>query len=213
MRYSTAPVSEALLYRTFYGYLDGNGKYIGNGTHYFALRSTSGVQNLYVPESIETRYTEILKDLNNCIPEEQMAIVYHLYYMRRWTEALALAAAVVDNLQKELVFKIASTKFEGEAMLRAYRYQDIFNKVFPEFEIPKLCETDPRLWQAFNDAKKERGLKVHGDFGDPFDSEQKQQIKRYLTAYHDVARWLKQQLGGTWMLDTFHEGKRLEPFP
>ena len=214
IRYSIPPVSEALLDRTKVEILDAKNEICGGYFYGFDPKSLAWLENMSVPKEIQKRFDQFMADLQLRQAEDQMTSVYYFYRMRRWTEAVAIAAAVVDNLFKELVFKIASTHVEAEAIWKAYRYQQLFKDIFPQFGLPKLPDTEPILWQEFTKAKEYRGATVHGNYPEPFDWEQQELVKHHLTAFHDVARWLKQQLGYSWELDVYDgDGKRLPPFP
>jgi hypothetical protein len=216
MRYSISPVSEALVDQAYVEILNGDERSVGSYFYGFDSRSMSHLERMKVPDEIQRRFDRVVSELDSHQAEDQMAGVYYLYHMRRWTEALVIASAVVENLQRQLVYKLASTEFEAEAICKAYGYQDIFNKVLPEFGIPKFFAIDKEhkeLWDDFVEAKRDRGSKAHGGFAEPFDVGQERQVKRHLATFYEIAKWLTQQLGDSWALDAFDEGKRLNPFP
>ena len=64
-------------------------------------------------------------------------------------------SAVVDELLKQLVFEKASTSGVAELLWRGYRnrYQDIFNKILPSLDVPKIADSDIALWNNYLKAK------------------------------------------------------------
>lgn len=214
MRYSIPPISEALVDRALIHFSDKENIRIGNIHYGFDAKSPRLVREY---PTIQARFDQLLQHKPSTLQaENQVASAYYLYRMRRWTEAITLASAVVDSLEKELVFKIASTEIEAKAIWDAYgrRYRDLFNKVFPEFGIPKLSDSNKTLWDNFVEAKESRGSKVHGNYSESFNKEQEKETKRFLAAFNDVAGWLVQQMGMNWVLDCSDENnRRLEAFP
>ena len=77
----------------------------------------------------------------------------------------------------------------------------------------KLSVENQKLWQSFVEAMRYRGAKVHGDYTSPFDRDQQSKVKAHLQAFHDVARWIKVQMGQEWKLDVSEDDKPLDPFP
>jgi hypothetical protein len=213
MRYAVSPISEALIDRALIHFTDSENIRIGDIYYGFDVKSPIAIGK--VP-AIQVRFDQFLQQISTLQAENQMASAYYLYRMRRWTEAITLASAVVDRLLRDLVFQIASTEIEAEALWIAYgrKYQDLFNEVIPKLGKPKLSDISKPLWDNFVEAKKRRGLKVHGNYSSPFDKEQEKETKRDLAAFHDIAGWLIQQIGTSWALDCFDENSnRLEAFP
>lgn len=213
MRYSIPPVSEALVDSTIMRCTDKEGIPLGDNYYTFDHRSPMILSFMSSPPGLQARFDQILPQLPSLEAEDQMASAYCLYRMRRWAEAIAVASSVVDGLLRNLVFHLASTEIEAKAMWKAYGYKELFNEVFPKFGKPKLSSIDQKLWDVFLKAKEYRGSKSHGDHPKPFDHDQEDAVKRYLQAFHDVARWLKRQMGHLWVLDIFENGERLKPFP
>lgn len=213
LRYSILPVSEALVDRAILNFTDNRGIQLGR-THYgFDTKSPFGISASHIGQKLQPRFDEVLKSITAHQPEDQISSAYYLYRMRRWAEAVAVAASVVDGLLRDLVFQLASTEIEAKALWKAYRYKELFNDVLPEFNLPKFSEMNQPLWQDFLEAKEYRGAKVHGVHPDPFDPEQETAVGRYLRAFNDVARWLRGQMGLPWALDFVDDGKNLGSFP
>jgi hypothetical protein len=212
MRYSIAPVSEAMIDEVIMNFTDKDGRKLGR-THYGFDPKSPHFKITTVLEKLQNRFDSIFPQLGMLQAENQMASSYFLYRMRRWAEAVAVASSVVEGLQRDLVFQLASSEIEAKAIWRAYRYKDQFNKVFPAFGKPKLSKTDPALWEAFVRAMEYRGAKVHGDHPEPFDHAQREIVKQHLQAFHNVAWWLCQQMGHSWALNVTDEGEVLAPFP
>ncbi len=216
MRYMVLPISELMVNTAHISIANFEGKEVGKTRHGFDVRGNLSkpiIRHFAELFDMESRYHDVMSDLPSVDAENQITSSYYLFHMRRWTEAITLASAVTENLTRELVFELASTTLEGEAMYRAYRYKEIFNKVFPAFGRPKLSDDDQNLWIAFVEAKEYRGAKVHGEHPNPFDTEQEKVVKKHLQSFHDVSRWLKNQMGSPWKLDIFEDGKRLDAFP
>ncbi|MBI3960269.1 MAG: hypothetical protein HY328_15765 [Chloroflexi bacterium] len=213
MRYAISPVSEALVDKALVHFTDRENIQIGNIHYGFDVKSPVGIGE---SPAVQERFDRFLRGISALQAENQLASAYYLYRMRRWTEAIALASAVVDSLMRELVFQTASSEFEAETIWsdNGSRYKELFNRVFPAFGKPKLSDINKPLWDDFVEAKKSRGSKVHGNHSIPFDKKQEKETKRYLTAFHDVAGWLLQQMDTDWALDCSDEnGQRLEAFP
>jgi hypothetical protein len=213
MRYGIPPVSEALVDLALIHFTDKEDTIIGSIYYGFDVRTS---RIIHENSTIQERFDQFLPLISTLQAENQMSSAYYLYRMRRWAEAITLASAVVDNLLKDIVFKIASTEIEAEAIWLAYgrKYKDLFNEVFPKLGKPKLSTTNKPLWDNFIEAKKDRSSKTHGSFSNPFDKKEAEETKRYLGAFHDVAAWLTQQMGHTWNLECSDEnGNRLESFP
>jgi len=207
MRYSIAPVSETLVDQAVISFTDKDGKKLAR-THYGFDPYSPHFKITTVLDKVQNRFDSIFPQLSELRAENEMASAYYLYRMRRWAEAVAVASSVVEGLQKKMVFQLASSKIEAEAIWKAYRYQEQFKKVFPAFGKPKLSDAEPQLWEAFDKAMKYRGAKMHGDHPEPFDHTQKETVKLHLKAFYDVARWLCQQMGHPWALDVNDGGKK-----
>ncbi len=213
MRYAILPVSEALVDHAFIYCTDNANVKIGNLYYGFDVRSPHAIGAI---SNIQTRFDRFLIQMPTLHAENQMASAYYLYRMRRWAEAITLASAIVDRLLKEFVFKIASSEIEAQAIWIAYgrNYQNLFNEVFPKFGKPKVAVANKALWDDFVNAKKERGAKAHGTLSSPFSEEESKETRRHLAAFHEIAKWLTQQMDGEWTLDCFDENnKRLQSFP
>ena len=211
MRYSISPIIEKFVDEAIIKFTDKDDKKISGIDERYNVYASVGKQK---NSSIQARFDRNLNTISTLRNENRMAYAYYLCGMRRWTEAIVLASAVVDDLSQEMVSQIASSEIEAEAILKAYRYQELFKKVFPEFGKPNLSETHKELWDNFVNAKKFRGKKVHGEHTEPFDIKEKEEAKRYLAALHDVALWITQQMGRDWVLEYHDEdGKRLDAFP
>lgn len=213
LRYSILPVSEALVDRAVLNFTDKKGIQLGRISYGFDTKSTYGKSVYHISQKLQPRFDEVLKSIAAHQPEDQISSAYYLYRMRRWAEAVAVAASVVDGLLLDLVSHFASTKIEAKALWKAYRYKELFNDVLPEFNLPKLSEMNQPLWQDFVEAKEYRGARMHGVHPDPFDPEQETAVGRYLRAFNDVARWLRDQMGLSWALDCVDDGKNLGSFP
>ena len=213
LRYSILPVSEALVDRAILNFTDNKGIQLGRINYGFDTKSPYGKSISAFSHKLQPRFDEVLESITAHQPEDQISSAYYLYRMRRWAEAVAVAASVVDGLLQDLVFQLASTEIEAKALWKCYRYKELFNHVLPEFKLPKLSETNPRLWQDFVKAKQYRGAGMHGVHLDPFDPEQETAVGCYLRAFNDVARWLHGQMGLPWALDFVDDGKNLDSFP
>lgn len=224
MRYSIPPVSETLVGQTIVEILNAAGDTYGGYTYFFDSKSPETFRT-HIPE-IQHRFDEITAMRDSLQAEDQMAITYYLFHMRRWTEALVIASAVVDNLCKKLYLKKTcppdqnestweqSEEAENRWKKEDTRYENFFKVVLPKCRIPKLSEIDPVLWEAFTKAKKYRGSGAHGKWPEPFDPEREKVAKKHLVAFYNVAKWLQEQRGETWELDAVDEtGKPLIPFP
>ena len=106
MRYAIPPVSEALVDKALIYFTDREHIRIGNIHERFDATAP------YVLESpaIQARFDQFLQKVSDLEAENQMASAYYLYRMRRWTEAITLASAVVDNLTRNVVFNFSLTK-------------------------------------------------------------------------------------------------------
>jgi len=213
LRYSILPVSEALVDRAILNFTDNEGIQLGRISYGFDTKSPYGKSTSAISHKLQPRFDEVLQSITAHQSEDQISSAYYLYRMRRWAEAVAVAASVVDGLLRELVFQLASTEIEAKALWKAYRYKELFNDVLPEFNLPKLSEMKQPLWQDFVEAKEYRGAKVHGVHPNPFDPKQETAVRRYLRAFNDVARWLRGQMGLPWALDFVDDGKNLGSFP
>ncbi len=212
MRYSILPISEALIDTIFMRFTDSDGVILQN-IHY-GFDPVGSPMHLHIPRpGVEDRFTELVSQTNAFDPEIHFSSCYYLFRMRRWSEAIAIASSATEYLQQELIFDIASTEIESQALSRCYRYKELFNKVFPEFGLQKLSDEDPKLWQDFVEAKKYRGFSMHGYATGSYNNQEKEDVKRYLSAFYRVSSWLSKQLNRPWNLDFVHEGKILDPFP
>ncbi len=217
MRYSIMPVSESIVYQALIKFKNKDGHDLSFFHYGFDLKAPilgGGILGGFAKEfRMEARFEDAISRLSTLEAENQIASSYYLFHMRRWSEAVTIASAVVDRLLHDLIFKLASTEIEAEAIWLGFKYREIFNKVLPAFGKPKLSEDNQDLWQEFVNAKEYRGAKVHGDYPKPYDSHQQDLVKIHLRAFYRVARWLSEQLGHSWALDVPSKGDPLDAFP
>ena len=200
MRYAIVPLSEAIVDTASIRFSDRYGNRLGTVSLTFDSRSPE--KRIFADSSaFQKRYETIYRSMEQHEAENQIANTYYLFRMRRWTEALAIAAAVVDNLAKELLFSLIHPEVVAEGVWRAYKFQELFNKVFPDLGLPKLSDEDSTLWHDYVEAKQERGSRAHGAFADSYDAAQAESTRRHLIAFHNVAKWLSERLGRNWLLD------------
>lgn len=212
MRYSILPVSEALVDKTIMRFSDSIGEVLQN-VHY-GFDPQGSPMRMFIPRpDVAERFAELVDERIDLEPEVHFSASYYLFRMRRWAEAVAIASSATEYLQNGLVGQIASTEIEGQALIRAYRYQELFKAVFPEFGLPKLSEADPDLWREFVEAKRYRGIHAHGHKPSSYDPAEREEVARHLTAFYQVSRWLSLQMNRPWRLDFDHNGELLDPFP
>ncbi len=212
MRYTVQPVSEALTDEAFLYFTDRYKSRLISIHWGFDVKS-SPLRILGLSSEIQKRFNRIFPRLSKLQSEDQMASAYYLFRMRRWTEAIAVASSVVDRLQRDLVEQLASTEIEATAILKAYRFQELFSQVFPAFGKPKLADENKTLWDNFVKAKEYRGSKLHGGYSKAFDKTQQKVVQKHLNTFDSIAQWLTLQMGHSWALDFHEKGTKLESFP
>lgn len=215
MRYEIHPVSEPLVPWAFIEIQDPGGEAYqlvrygldpkGHGRAMAGHADRLGVQD---------RFESALSKPEDVQAEEHLAASYYLYHMRRWTEAVVVASAVVDQLLEELVYDNAPDEL-ADLLWKSYRNRvpQNFNKVLPALGLPKLSDLDNALWSNFREARKYRGSVAHGVAARAFDKGEAEQVKTHLTAIYKVSKWLSDQVGREWALDLKDEGELLRPFP
>ena len=200
MRYAIVPLSEAIIDTAVIRFTDSNGSRIGSVKYGFAYRRHE--KDMFQGSDVfQHRFETAYSELKRHDAENQISNTYYLLRMRRWTEALSIASAVVDNLTKELIYSLIEMEVVADGVWKAYKFQELFNKVFPQLGLPKLSEVDSHLWADFVEAKQERGARLHGAFSEPYDPLQAENTKRFLRAFYGVSKWLSQQNHREWLLE------------
>jgi hypothetical protein len=162
-------------------------------------------------EPVQRRYDRMAEDQDSHQAENQFAAAYYLFHLQRWAEALAIASSVVDNLLKTLIDMQIPNKAVADWVNLSR--DEVYTKLLPSFNIPRLCDVDQSLWKNFKSARKERGSKVHGQFSNPKNDAQSAMVKQHLRAFYGVAKWLTECLGKRWALEVTEIEEQLGSFP
>jgi len=138
--------------------------------------------------------------------------------MRRWTEALVIASAVVESLLREAVFSNASSEKLAKALWSAYRSrgEDLFKEILPALGFAHLPTDAPAVWAEYQSARRNRGAFAHGQRTDAFERTTETQTKADLAALAQTARWVSLQIGRPWALDVpdpERDGLLMREFP
>lgn len=213
VRYSIHPISEGVVNSAFIEIRDNTGNIVQQIYHGIDIHGHNRYMQPHIERlDIQSRFDVALNQPQTCAFEIQFCSAYYLYHMRRWTEAVTLASGVVDQLIKRAVFSKLNSAI-ADVVWTAYRirFEELFNKILPGLGLPKLAESDQRLWKEFKEAKNYRGSRAHGSVGGSFNSDDEKRVKEHLIAFYNVSRWLSLQDGRPWALDVTDEGNLL-PF-
>lgn len=217
MRFEIHPITEANVNSAYYIIKDSNGTVIQTINIGIDVRGHSSILYHSFSEKfkIQERFNKIYANIENLEPENQTSIACNLLHMRRWTEAVAVASAVIDDLLRQLIFKKARKEI-ADFLWKKFRsrYKEIFNNILPDFfNVDRLSETNPKLWQDFCDAKDFRGGVVHGKKSREFDTEIQKKVFNHVRAFILVAEWLCSKLGRPWELSIINpdDGELMDP--
>lgn len=214
VRFSIHPVSEALVGTAFIEIRDEDENVIQQFDYGFDVHGHMRAMQPHIESlNVQERFEQVLADPTNFEAETQLCSSYFLFHMRRWGEAVAVAAAVVDRLLRYSVFSRLDAEI-AELLWMSYRTRgrDVVAKLLPGLGLPKLSDEDPDLWHAYTKAREFRGYSAHGGQSVAYDRAEEDRVINHLRALYGVARWLTIANGSEWGLDITEDGKPLRFF-